>query len=314
MSQTTHFVVLQFLKQNKKGIKAIFIFSLLGNIFLLAIPFIIQQLVEQYAILVFQQATFFLIVLAVIFLSGIAIMRVLQMHLSERLQRRIFLDGIRRLKNNIFSANKLDKKLDFKSTNYIFETVNLQKSLVPLIVDGSTLAVQTILVSLVISFYHPLFFLYSTLIFIGLYYVLIVLGKKTEMYALEESRRKYDIVDSLQKASNQTNLDTTAVSNEVEEKSYEYFVARELRYKYYFKQALYILVIKIVASVLLLSLGGLLVVKNRMTIGQFVATELIVTNLLISLFKVTYLIDYWFDTVVGIFKLEKFLPDGDFES
>lgn len=301
--------ILKYLKLERQSLRSMLIFALVGNIMLLIIPFVIQQLVDQFSILVFQQATIFLILLALLALFGISIMRILQMHISERLQRRLFLKGVYSIKNKIVAQRKLKSNLGIDTINYVFESINLQKSLVPLIIDGLTLAIQSIIVFVLISFYHPLFFVYSALILLGLYFALIVLGRKTEALSLIESTKKYAVVNALQnmslKNSDLEDKDLLSVENTL----HDYFITRENRYQLYFRQSVTVLAIKIAASMMLLALGGFLVVKNQMSIGQLIASELIITNLLISLFKFTHLLDYWYDSHVGIHKLEKYFPD-----
>ncbi len=304
-------LVLRILKAEKISFRSIFIFSVVGNMLLLSIPFFISQLTEQFSILVFQQATFFLIVLAIIFLFGVAAMRLLQMNLSERLQRRLFLDGANRLRTKIFKAKQEGAAISLRKVNYLFESVNLQKSLIPLFIDGSTLAIQAIVVFILISLYHPLFMLYSALILGSLYFTLIVLGRETEQLSLAESQKKYAVFSHLQEIVQTQESDVKTQSAQLDEHLLSYFSTRDSRYKMYFKQSTIILLIKVIASAILLSLGGVLVVNNKMTIGQLIASELIVTNLLISLFKFTHLLDYWYDTVVALYKLETHLSPGD---
>ncbi len=310
MISSNYRMILDFLKPEKKSLKSMLVFSIVGNIFLLSIPFIIQQLVEQYALLVFQEPTIFLILIAMILLLGISVMRIMQMHLSERLQRRLFLKGALQIKAKIFNLKDQGNQLSLGKINYFFESVNLQKSLIPLIIDGLTLAIQAILIFTLISFYHPLFFIYSALILGALYFALISLGKKTEELSIEESKKKYNVVETLQILSLKNKLaetDSSLFSDSLD----SYFYTRELRYQSYFKQSVTILIIKIAASILLLALGGILVVSNKMTIGQFVASELIITNLLISLFKFTHLLDYWYDSLVAIHKINTYFPDSE---
>lgn len=309
MEFKNHKLILQYLMPEKNSLKAMLVFSIVSSVFLLSIPFIIQQLVEQYALLIFQEPTVFLIALAVVLLVGISIMRVLQMHLSERIQRRIFLRGTQQIKNSINDYKNQGTSLGLDKINYFFESISLQKSLVPLIIEGLTLSIQTTLIFTLISFYHPLFFIYSLLILGSMYFALIVLGRKTEQLSIEESVKKYAVLDKLQSLS----INSKAAETDFEsmnDKLLDYFTVREDRYQAYLKQSITVLVIKISASVLLLGLGGILVVKNKMTIGQFVASELIITNLLISLFKFTYLLDYWYDTVVAVNKLNKYFPSS----
>lgn len=295
-------LLIQFFKSERQSIRSIILFSICSNILLLAIPFGIQTIIQQYSILVFQQATFFLLFLVFIFLILIGGLRALQMLMAERLQRRLFLNTTQKLKSKIENLKNNDNNNALHRVNYIFEGIMIQKNITPLIIDGSTMAIHTVVVLLLISFYHPIFAAYS-LIFLGsLYYVLIILGRKALHYNMQESSAKYNVIEHFQKLALKTA--TTQDSDEVLKK---YFVIRESSYKIYFRQSILILAIKIIASILLLSVGGFLVIRNKMTIGQLFASELIITNLLISLFKFTHLLDYWYNTLVSLNKINTYL-------
>jgi putative ABC transport system ATP-binding protein len=286
---------LDYLKSDKKSIRSMLVFATVSSVLILAIPFLIQTLIQQYTLLVFQQSTIFLILCVGLFLAGITIMRVLQMHLSEYLQRRLFLNAIQDARQTAQNAKDKNQVMDKKKWNYIFESISLQKSLIPLFFDGFTFVLQALLVLILISIYHPFFVIYSLGLMMAFYWVTVVMGTKTLQFALLESTKKHDLIYDLQ--SNTSN------NPDFEKQMVDYFVTREKRYTHYVRQSVGLFIIKILAAVLLLVVGGLLVFQNQMTIGQLIASELIVTNLLISLFKFSNILDYYYDSAAAIKKL-----------
>lgn len=306
MTEHGYELIYKYLKPYKKNLRAVIIFALVANVFLLMIPFVVKQLIEQYSILVFQQATVFLILLALFLLVGISFMQLLQMNLVERLQRRIFLDGFERVLAKVKATNS--GRLNVKNFNYVFETINLQKSLAPLITEGITLAIQAAFVFILISVYHPSFLVLSVIMIGSLYYTIIVLGSKGERLSVAESDSKYQAISTLETLATK-NSEEPVQESDVEKCLLNYYRKREDRYRLYFRQSCLLLIIKVIAAILLLSLGGILVVTNAMTIGQFVASELIVINLLISLFKVSNILDYWYTSVVAVQKLRDNFPE-----
>lgn len=274
------------------------VFASVSSVLILAIPFLIQTLIQQYTLLVFQPSTIFLIICISIFLAGITIMRVLQMHLSEYLQRRLFLNAIQDAQRLAKTAKDNNQSMDKKKWNYIFESISLQKSLIPLFFDGFTFVLQVLLVLILISIYHPFFVIYSLALMFAFYWVTVVMGKKPLQFAIMESTRKHDLIYGLQADNGEGSQGL-----DFEDQLLDYFLVREKRYTYYVRQAIGLFIIKILAAILLLVVGGLLVFKNQMTIGQLIASELIVTNLLISLFKFSNILDYYYDSAAAIKKL-----------
>lgn len=300
-------LLFQLLVSEKINIRAFFIFSIASSILLLAIPFGIQSLVEQLTLLYFQQSTLFLLICITLFLIGIGIMRALQLLLNERFQRRLFFDLANDLQHSLQVLNKPHLNLQ-KKINHFFEIIALQKTSTYLIFDGLTLVLQTVIGLLIISIYHPLFFVYSACIAAALYYVLRVLGRGVFDLALKESKSKYEIVHHLQQMA----LNPSPTSNrQTEELLSQYLWARENKFRVHFKQSLGLVIIQIVASCLLLAIGGVLVFKQKMTLGQFIAGELIITNVLISIFKFSNILDYWYDSLVSVYKIDQTLKEID---
>ncbi len=291
--------MLEYFKSEKKSIRSMLVFTTVSSFLILSIPFLIQSLIQQYTLLVFQQSTIFLILSVGLFFVGITIMRVLQMHLSEYLQRRLFLRSIEDAQKSAQAAKNNNQTISKKKWNYIFESITLQKSIIPLFFDGFTFVLQSVLVLILISIYHPFFVMYSLILIGAFYWITVVMGKKTMEYALLESTKKHDLIFELQSESTDSNS-----TDRIEHQLIDYFSVREKRYGYYVKQSVGLFIIKILSAIVLLVVGGLLVFQNQMTIGQLIASELIVTNLLISLFKFSNILDYYYDSAAAIKKLQ----------
>ncbi len=294
-----------YFKADKKSIRAMLIFATASGFLILSIPFLIQTLIQQYTLLVFQQSTVFLIFSISLFLVGITVMRILQMHLSEYLQRRLFLKAINDTKRYASKTQESKLEISKKKLNFIFESISLQKSIIPLFFDGFTFLLQSVLVIILISIYHPFFVIYCMVLMASFYWVTIVMGKKTLNLAVLESNKKHELIAELQ-----SELLENASALNVDEEILSYFDLREQKYTNYMRQSIGLFIIKILAATLLLIIGGILVFQNQMTIGQLIASELIVTSLLISLFKFSNLLDYYYDSAVAIKKLKQLEMGG----
>lgn len=292
--------LITYFKSDKKSIQSMLILTIASSILILGIPFLIQNLIQHYSLLIFQQSTTFLIIMVGIFLSGITLMRVLQMHLSEYFQRRLFLRSIDEAQKYAAHMKLQDRQISRLHWNYVFESISLQKSIVPLIIDGFTFALQAFLILILISIYHLFFVIYSALLGFSFYWVIYIMGKKTLGYALLESTKKHEVLAKLQ---------TEPTSDDLEHYVLDYFKSRHMHYSAYIKQSIGLFIIKIIAAIILIMIGGLLVLQKQMTIGQLIASELIVTNLLISLFKFSNLLGYFYDSAASVKKLNIYTKD-----
>lgn len=156
---------------------------------------------------------------------------------------------------------------------------------------------QAVIVLLLVSAYHPFFLFYSLILVVALYFVIFVMGKKTLEFAHKESDLKHSVIEKIQLNPEDSNIPQEMI---------DYYTIRDRRFIYYRRQSVGLFVIKILASILLIIAGTILVLGSRMTIGQLIASELIVTNLLISLFKFSYVLDYFYDSVVSVRKLSTY--------
>lgn len=305
-------LLLQLILSEKTNLRAFFIFSVASGFLLLAIPFAIQLLVQHLSLLYYQQSTVFVLLVVVIFLIGIGLLRALQLLLNERLQRRLFYDLGRDMSHRLQKILQ-KKKANLKAVNVFFEVVTLQKTFSALLFDGLTVSIQAVLGLLVITIYHPLFFIYSLSVTLALYFVLRVLGAGVFDLSLKESKHKYEFIAHLQSLTETTDAPSQQMTDQLLS---NYFWARENKFRLFFKQSLGLVVVQILASCLLLSIGGLLVMKNKMTLGQFIAGELIISNVLLSLFKFSNILDYWYDTLVSLHKINETLTEleNDVES
>lgn len=287
----------EYFRSEYKSLRTILIFTITSAVMVLSIPFFIQNFIQHLTLLVFQQSTTFLILIIAIFLVGITVVRVLQLTLSEYLQRRLFLRAMEDAKSYYQKQKEKGNSVSRRKWNYVFESVSLQKSVVPLFIEGFTFFLQAVIVLLLVSAYHPFFLFYSLILVVALYFVIFVMGKKTLEFAHKESDLKHSVIEKIQLNPEDSNIPQEMI---------DYYTIRDRRFIYYRRQSVGLFVIKILASILLIIAGTILVLGSRMTIGQLIASELIVTNLLISLFKFSYVLDYFYDSVVSVRKLSTY--------
>lgn len=292
----------------KRNITSIFYLSLGINILFFTIPVGIQVLVNHFSLFIFSQPTFFVFLLIIILLAVAIFMKAAQMQLTERLQRRFFVDAACGFSNTIQNI-KDEFKNKFKEkhmVNLFFEVVTLQKTFSGLVVQGFALALQVVIGLLIIGFYHPFLIIFSVILLGMLYFAFFIAGRGILTSSIAESEKKYKVVAWIEELIQQNKIITHEEnSTKVNSLITDYLTSRDERFKITFRQSKIILFIYAFSSIALLSIGGFLIVQQKMTLGQLVAAELIITSILQTLFKFVDLLDYWFDSYVAIEKLNK---------
>ena len=188
--KAAHKALLSLAARETLHIRSILKLAVGVNLFLLAIPLAIQAAVNQFTLHLYSQPTLFLLIAFLGLLFAASVMRLAQTRLVESLQRRVFSTSLIELVENL---QRSDSGMKAK----FFESVSFQKAISGLLIDGFQLALQTALGLLLISFYHPIFFIYSFLLAISLYGVVFVLGRGALEAATQESKKKYSVSDWL---------------------------------------------------------------------------------------------------------------------
>ncbi len=294
----------------KRSIRYIILLTLLFNLFLLMIPFSIQAFINQLAIQVYQEATLALFAVFSGLVILVSVLRLAQIEVVERLERRIF------VKTSLyfaqyFSAIK-EKMSEGSSSRQIFhrffEVFSLEKAFAKTLVDGIQFIMQFAMGLIIVSFYHQFFLIYSLILLATLWLSIVLISRKIIILGLNTSDKKYNFLAWLEQLSfNQklffSNQGQDLALRKVEEKVDNFLSFRESFFKNYFRQVKWIFLIQIIGGLLFLSLGGFLVFKQFITLGQFIAAELIVTYLLLALGKLPSLLESIYGAIISTQKL-----------
>ena len=275
----------------------------------LATPLGVQILVNTVAFGALLQP---LLVLTTLLLFGLAfagVLRALQAYVVERLQQRIFarvaLDLAHRLPHVRLGA--LDGRHGPELMNRFFDVVTVQKGAATLLVDGISIALQTVVGTLLLAFYHP-FLLAFDVVLLGSVALVFLLGRGAIPSAIKESKTKYSLAAWLQETARHVETfklqgaDALA-RRRAESLTRDYLAARNKHFKVLFRQIVGALVVQAAASAALLGIGGWLVIARQLTLGQLVAAELIVTAVVASFAKLGKYFEAFYDLVAAVDKL-----------
>lgn len=254
-----------------------------------------------------------LVVLTLMVAAGLVFagtLRALQAYVVERLQQRIFarvaLDLAHRLPRVRVEA--LDGQHGPELVNRFFDTVTVQKGAAMLLVDGISVVLQTLVGLVLLAFYHPYLLAFDAFLLVSLAVITFALGRGATASSIKESKKKYELAAWLQETIRHVHAFKLQGGQEyaharAESLTREYVTIRRKHFSIVFRQYIGALVVQAIASAVLLGVGGALVIGQKLTLGQLVAAELIVTAVVAGFSKLGKYFETYYDLVAAIDKI-----------
>jgi ABC-type bacteriocin/lantibiotic exporter with double-glycine peptidase domain len=285
-------------------------FALGVGLLSLVAPAAIEALVNTVAfgILLWPVVVLSLVMFALLFIS--AVLRALQAYVAECLQRRLFVrtalgfaDRLARTSVASFDhANRAD------IVNRFFEVSSGQKSIATLLVEGIGIIMMTLVGLIVLATYHP-YLLTFALVMAGLVVFLLgVLGLGGVRTSIDESYAKFDVAAWLEEVARcphtfRSGAGAALAIDRADLLADLYVTSRKRHFAVVWRQTLFALMLEAVGCTILLGLGGWLVINRQLTLGQLVASELIVTLVLGALSKTGKYVEIFYDLQATLDKL-----------
>jgi ABC-type bacteriocin/lantibiotic exporter with double-glycine peptidase domain len=300
----------RLLKTEKKDIFYIAFYAIVIGLISLILPLGIQATVELISGGVFFSSIYLLIglvVLGIVFSGGL---QLIQISLVEYLQRRIFAKAalefafrIPRIKIESLFGNYAPELV-----NRFFDVITIQKGLPKLLIDLSSGVVQIFFGLFLLSLYHPFFIFFSIILLLTLFIIFYLTGPKGLQTAINESKYKYKVAQWLEELARALNSFKLAGNTDLPTKKTDNHISSYLKYrKSHFKillgQFSSIIVFKALITGGLLIMGTILVVNRQITLGQFVAAEVIIILILNSVEKIITYMDVVYDLITAIDKV-----------
>lgn len=302
------------LRAEMPDIRAIAIFSVITGILYLAVPLTVDSVVNNIAFggqqRVYQQALLVLSIALLAVLALLAIVRAVQHYLAEVIQRRIFVRLAADLAHRLprVSASAIDGVHAPELVNRFFDVATVQKSSSMLLLDGVNLVLSAVIGMVVLAFYHPSLLAFVAVLLALLVLVLFGLGRGAVRTSIEESRAKYAVAGWLEELAHFPNLFKGPGGSRFAVERADLLVRRYLahrrsHFRVLMRQIGGLLALQAVASSALLSVGGFLVLSGELTLGQLVASEIIVTAVVSSVAKLGKHLEGWYDAMAAMDKI-----------
>ncbi len=286
------------------------VFALVVGILTLAVPITVEALVNTVAFGRQLQPLFILALMLFTFLAFAAIIKGLQAYIAEMMQQRIFVrivamlaERLPRVNREAFSGGDGPILL-----HRFFEVITVQKSAAYLVLDGIAIVITASIGMLVLAFYHPFLLGYDLMLVSAVVFVVFALGRGATDWAIEESYKKYAVAAWLQQLALYPTTFKAAGGlpqslERADELTVAYLEARRSHFRILFRQIAFTLGLQAVAAASLLSIGGYLVINGQLTLGQLVASELIVAVVVGSFAKLGKHMESYYDLLAACDKL-----------
>lgn len=297
-----------FLKFEKKILAIIVSYALAIGVFALIVPLTVQELVNTFA---YALQPIMIITLTAVMATALLLMgsfRVLQARAVEILVQRLYA----RIALGLTKQLPRFSEVGFtpKYANYFMEAELLPRSLAAMLVDIINVTVGGALGMTILVMYHPYFLVFNVLLVGGFTTIIIILGRGGLKITMDVSRHNYATMNWLQDISNnllhfKATASTPFLLKKTDEFVQAYVSARKTRsdiltgtqYK---------------GSVIwqacghsgLIATAGWLLGIGQITLGQFVAAEVIVGTLIINLDTVSKRMYYVYYAFTSLYELE----------
>lgn len=298
------------LKPDKKEITNVYVYSIFKGLVNLSLPLGIQAIVNLIQGGSINSSWIVLVVFVTLGIGGTGILRIFQMRISENLQQKIYsraaFDFAYRIPR--IKMEELYQHYAPELINRFFDTISLQKGLAKILIEFSTASLHVFFGLLLLSLYHPFFILYSLILLVLIYVIYRLTAARGLKTSLTESKHKYRMAHWLEELARASSTFKLAGNSDLPLKRTDkhlaaYLVARESHFKVLVNQYGLVVIFQVLIAAGLLAVGGILVMNQKMNIGQFVAAEIIILSVLASVEKLVLSLETFYDIFTALEKI-----------
>jgi ABC-type bacteriocin/lantibiotic exporter with double-glycine peptidase domain len=300
----------KMLRPERKDIGYIYIYAIVVGIISLSLPLGIQAIIGLVSGGLAFSSVYVLIGVVIVGVIISGIMQIYQLTLVEVLQRRVFTKAafeftyrIPRVKSESLLGSYAPELM-----NRFFDIVNIQKALPKVLIDMTAAVIQILFGIILLSLYHPYFIAFG-LITISIVVIVIYYNAPKGMEtSLAESKYKYKVAQWLEDIARTLYAFKSAGSTNMPMQKMDYLVNNYLKYRVkHYKVLLNLygnaVFFKAFITGLLLILGTSLVIDRQISLGQFVASEIIIVLVVNSVEKLISGTETVFDLLTAIEKM-----------
>jgi ATP-binding cassette subfamily B protein len=305
---------LKMIKLEKREVTAIYFYAILSGVIQLSLPLGIQTIINfSQAAAGIGELPVSIILLIIIVLVGIlvsGIVQVNQMKIVEKIEQSIFTRFSLDFANKIpkIESSELNNNHLPELMNRFFEVISLQKGLSKILLDIPLAVIQIIFGLVLLSFYNSTFIVLGMLLILLLFFIFKYTTQKGLVASYNESENKYEVASWLEeiarsyktfKISSQNNFHLKKTDDLVK----DYLVSKTKHFQILKFQYWSLIVFKLLISAMMLIIGAVLLIKQQLNIGQFIAAEIVILLILSAVEKLILNLEVGYNILTGVEKL-----------
>ena len=288
----------------------VYLYATLVGLFSLTLPLGVQAIIGLVSGGLILQPVMLLVTFVVLGTLAYGVLQVMQLSVVETIQQRVFarfaLEFSVRLPR-LAMERRVGEDLS-ERMNRFFEVVTIQKSGAKLLIDGSTALLQVLFGLLLLTVYHPYFAFFGAAMVLVLVVIFRWTGPRGLATSLKESSYKYRVVQWLEetarsaiafKFAGRTSLPLARMDEHVS----GYLKYRRAHFGVLVQQKIAMIVFKTLVTGSVLVLGSLLVIDRQISLGQFVASEIVVVTVIAGIDKLIASVADVYDLLTAVEKL-----------
>lgn len=298
------------LKNDKEEISSIYLFAIIGGLVQLIMPLGIQSIIGFLMGGSYSTSLVLLIVVVIASVWADGYLQISKLKIIERIQQKLFyryaIDYTEKIPN--LKVDQLAYKGLPELVNRFFDVQSLQKSLSKLLLDIPIASIQILFGLILISFYHPIFILFGAVLLCIVILILKFTGKNGLLYSKEESTYKYKFVAHLELLAKnfitfKFRENNTLPLQKTDELVSSYLKSRTQHFNVLQIQYWSLIYFKLFTTIAMLLAGVVLVIKQQINIGQFIATEIVILTIINAVEKIVINLDQVYDALTAIDKI-----------
>jgi ABC-type bacteriocin/lantibiotic exporter with double-glycine peptidase domain len=294
----------------RKNIRFLYIYAILSGAISLIIPLGIQAIIGLVLAGKLSSSWFILIVLITlaILLSGLT--GLAQLSILESIQSKLFVRTAFNFSEKLASASRYLKKYPslVELSEKFLDIITVQKSFSKLLLSFTTSLLEIVFGIILLVIYHPAFLIFGLSLLILVAIVLKATYRRGIESARAESNYKFKTAFWLSEiAQNRVTFNLKKAQGFHLQKADEYLrgyvSSRQSHFKILYNQAAIAIGIKVVLTMAMLFLGSFLLVREDISLGQFLASEILIISLVDSVGKLVISVESLYDAGIALEKL-----------
>lgn len=296
-----------------KAIQQIFVLSILAAIFQLALPLGIQGLTGFISGGEFRWGTVSIILLVLLATILANKWQVQMIAIGEQMEERLFVMMAYGYAKKAFLKTSESQVSFATKAKYFIEVSNIQKGYSKKLVEVISSLLQLIMGVFLISFYHPFFLAFGFALLLGLFFIVWTKGRKAIAANIHVSDEKYQYYQWIQKAHLKDEEGESAEIHHADNLSRQYIQNKRTYFSLVIFQLKSFLFFKMCIIAVMLMLGVYLAIEQQISLGQFLAAELVILLVVSSIEKLLFSLSSIYETLVAFEKGFSLVEDMDME-